>query len=118
MAANEHPEPFLIAEQALGDLMKIAGHARPDFVTIVPGSLAMKTRFFAAEMASAALAAGGTIAADIWRLRGGGEQRVGISTREAAAGLVSFLHQSFEDQSRAPTLRGQLDASGSAANGF
>src|SRR5580693_6024041 len=118
MAANEHPEPFLIAERALRDLMKIASRARPDFVTIAPGPLAMKTRFFAEEMAAAALAAGGAIAADIWRLRGGREQQVSISTREAAAGLVSFLHQSFEDQSRAPSLRGQLDASGSAANGF
>lgn len=98
--------------------MYLAGRERPGFVTLETGPLAMKTRFFAEEAAAAALAASGVIAADIWQLKTGRVQNVTVATREAAAGLVSFLHQKFEDETRAPTLRGQLDASGSAANGF
>ncbi len=80
--------------------------------------MAMKTRFFAEEAAAAALAAGGTIAADIWQMRTGRAQSVSVSTREAAAGLVSFLHQKFDDADKAPPMRGQLDAARTNANGF
>jgi crotonobetainyl-CoA:carnitine CoA-transferase CaiB-like acyl-CoA transferase len=78
----------------------------------------MKTRFFAEEAAAAVLAAGGAIAADIWQLRTGREQSVSVSTREVAAGLVSFLHQKFDDADKAPPMRGQLDAAPTNANGF
>src|SRR5947209_820046 len=103
---------------AFRQLMLLAGREPPDFVSIETGALAMKTRFHAEEAAAAALAAGGTIAADIWTLRSGQQQRVGVSTREAAAGLVSFLHQKFADENRAPPMRGQLEAARTAANGF
>src|SRR5262249_13009622 len=98
--------------------MHLAGFRRPGFVSVDTGALAMKTRFVAEEVAAATLAAGGAIAAEIWRLRTGRTQNVGVSTREAAAGLLSFLHQKFDDESRAPPMRGQLDAARTAANGF
>ena len=106
------------AEGAFSDLMRIAGRTRPDFVRIDRGTQALRTRFYAEDAAAAALAAGATIAADIWTLRNGGRQEVSVSTREAAAGLVSFLHQKFADAAKAPPMRGQLDAARTAANGF
>jgi crotonobetainyl-CoA:carnitine CoA-transferase CaiB-like acyl-CoA transferase len=107
-----------VCETALGQLLQLAGCTRPSYLTIEAGKPALKTRFFAEEAAAAALAAGACVASDLWTLRTGKTQSVGVSTREAAAGLVSFLHQKFEDESRAPPMRGQLDASRSAANGF
>lgn len=107
-----------IAEAALADLMRLAGRERPDFVEIEAGAPALKTRFAADEAAAAVQAAGGVIAADLWRLRGGEPQTVRISTREAAAGLVSFLHQQFEDESRAPPMRRAFDTERTAAAGF
>ncbi len=112
------PERAEVVETALCQLMHLAGLRRPGFVSVDTGALAMKTRFFAEEVAAATLAAGGAIAAEIWRLRTGRTQSVSVSTREAAAGLLSFLHQKFEDESRAPPMRGQLDAARTAANGF
>jgi crotonobetainyl-CoA:carnitine CoA-transferase CaiB-like acyl-CoA transferase len=108
-----------VADVALAQLMRIAGRAVPDFVRIESETPALKTRFHADEAAAAAIAAGACVAADIWTLRSGGQtQRVSVSTREAAAALVSFLHQTFEDASKAPDPRGQAAASGTAANGF
>src|SRR5258708_681066 len=106
------------ADAAFRQLMLLAGREPPRTVSIEAGALAMKTRLFAEEAAAAALAAGGAIAADIWSLRSGRQQNVHVSTREAGAGLVSFLHQKFDDESRAPPMRGQLDAARTAANGF
>lgn len=94
-----------IADDALAQLLRLAGRERPDFVSIETGAPALPTRFAADEAAAAALAAGGVIAADLWRLRGGERQDVQVSTREAAAGLISFLHQGFDDPTRAPDLR-------------
>jgi crotonobetainyl-CoA:carnitine CoA-transferase CaiB-like acyl-CoA transferase len=94
-----------LADQALDGLLRLAGRVRPDFVRIETAPPALATRFAADEAAAAALAAGGVIAADLWALRGGGPQSVEVSTREAAIGLVSFLHQGFEDPARAPDLR-------------
>jgi crotonobetainyl-CoA:carnitine CoA-transferase CaiB-like acyl-CoA transferase len=93
-----------IAQDALAQLLRLAGRDTPDFVEIDTGAPALATRFAADEAAAAALAAGGVAAADLWRLRGGEAQSVKVSTREAAIGLVSFLHQSFEDPARAPDL--------------
>jgi crotonobetainyl-CoA:carnitine CoA-transferase CaiB-like acyl-CoA transferase len=112
------PERSEVTHAALGQLMDLAGCGRPEFVFVEIGVLAMKTRFFAEEAAAAALAAGGAIAAEIWRLRAGRGQTVRVSTREAAAGLVSFLHQKFDDERRAPPALGQLGAARTAANGF
>lgn len=94
-----------VASTAFGQLMKLAGREAPDFVTIDEGAPAMKTRFHAESAAAAVLAATGTIAADLQRQFIGRGQTVTVSTREAAAALVSFVHQSFEDASRAPPMR-------------
>jgi crotonobetainyl-CoA:carnitine CoA-transferase CaiB-like acyl-CoA transferase len=107
-----------VAERALSQLLAIAGRTTPDFVRIETDAPALKTRFYADEAAAAAVAAGATVAAEIWRSRSGETQNVTVSTREAAAGLVGFLHQKFEDASRAPPMRGQLEAAHTAANGF
>jgi crotonobetainyl-CoA:carnitine CoA-transferase CaiB-like acyl-CoA transferase len=94
-----------LADQALDELLALAGRERPDFARIETGAPALPTRFAADEAAAAALAAGGVLAADLWRLRGGEAQSVTVSTREAAVGLVSFLHQGFDDPALAPDLR-------------
>jgi len=107
-----------IAERAFSELMRIAGRTEPGFVRIAQEAPALKTRFFAEEAAAAALAAGATIAADLWTMRSREHQEVRVSTRETAAGLVSFLHQKFDDAAKAPPMRGQLDAARTAANGF
>ena len=107
-----------IAKTALKALLDIGGREWPDFVTIEGGAPALKTRFYAEEAASAALAAGGVIAADLWTQCTNEHQTVNVSTREAATGLVSFLHQKFADADKAPPMRGQLDAARTAANGF
>jgi crotonobetainyl-CoA:carnitine CoA-transferase CaiB-like acyl-CoA transferase len=51
------------------------------------------TCFRAGEAASAALGAAASAAADLWRLRGGGPQRIEIDVRAAAASLLSFMYQ-------------------------
>src|SRR5215472_4575482 len=106
------------AKRAFSELMRIAGRSEPGFVAVEQAAPALKTRFHAEEAAAAALAAGAAVAADLWTMRGGVEQEVRVSTRETAAGLVSFLHQKFDDASKAPPMRGQLDAARTAANGF
>ena len=107
-----------LADTAFAELVRLAGRERPDFVRIESEAPALKTRFYADEAAAAALAAGAMTAADIWTLRSGEKQTVTVNTREAAAGLVGFLHQKFADPSRAPSMRGQLEASSTAAKGF
>src|SRR5690348_8577869 len=106
------------ADTAFSQLCQIAGRPNRGDVSIQTERRALKTRFFAEDAAAAALAAGGAVAADIWSMRSGRVQHVRVSTREAAAGLVSFMHQKFGDENRAPPMRGQLDAASTAANGF
>jgi crotonobetainyl-CoA:carnitine CoA-transferase CaiB-like acyl-CoA transferase len=106
------------ADDAFRELMPLAARERPVFVHIEAGTPALKTRFYADEAAAAAIAAGAMVAADIWTLRSGERQDVAVNTREAAAGLVGFLHQKFADASKAPPMRGQLEAARTAANGF
>jgi len=93
------------AERAFEHLMSLAGRTRPDFVTLDVGAAGMKTRFHAEAAAAAALAATGTLAADLWTQRTGQTQTVSVSTREAGAALVSFALQAFADASRAPPMR-------------
>lgn len=93
-----------IATTALDQLMALDGRAVPDFVEIEEGAPALATRLPADEAAAAAQAATGVAAADLWRLRGGDEQTVRVATREAAAGLVGFALQRFEDPDRAPLM--------------
>src|SRR5215469_16248538 len=107
-----------VSERAYSELIALAGRARPDFVRIVDQTPALKSRFYADEATAAAIAAGATMAADIWTLRTGARQAVTVSTREAAAGLVGFLHQKFGDKAKAPPMHGQLEAARTAANGF
>ena len=107
-----------LADRAFAQLVRLAGRAAPEFVTIESQAPALKTRFYADEAAAAAIAAGAMTAADIWSLRTGEKQKVTVNTREAAAGLVGFLHQKFADASRAPDMRGQLETARTAAKGF
>jgi len=107
-----------VATGALDGLMAIAGREATDFATIDGGAPALKTRFYAEEAAAAALAAGAVAAADIWTLRTGERQRVRVDTREAATALAGFTHQKFADKTRAPDMRGQFEASSTAAKGF
>jgi crotonobetainyl-CoA:carnitine CoA-transferase CaiB-like acyl-CoA transferase len=107
-----------LAHEALAQLLCLAGREPAEFVTIEEGPPALPTRFAADQAAAAALAAGGAIASDLWRLRAGERQTVSVSTREAAIGLVSFLHQDFADEERAPA-RPELRAHHvTHANGF
>src|SRR6185312_9189758 len=107
-----------VAETAFSQLMALAARERPDFVTIENQPPALKTQFAADEAAAAAIAAGATIAADLWQMRTGQTQSVTVNSREAAAALVGFLHQQFADASKAPSRKGQADLAGTAANGI
>ncbi len=105
-------------ETALAQLMAIAARERPAFLTIPERPLALATRFAAQEAASAAIAAGAVVAADLWELRRGARQAVTVDPREAAAGLNGFLYQVFEDEKRAPERLGQAALARTKANGF
>jgi crotonobetainyl-CoA:carnitine CoA-transferase CaiB-like acyl-CoA transferase len=71
-------------------------------VSISPEAPAVASPFAADEAAAAALAAGAVQAAAIWKARTGQDQSISISTREAAASLISFLLMRFDDPVRAP----------------
>src|SRR5262249_8033432 len=55
------------------------------------------TCFRAGEAAAAALGAAASAAADLWCVRGGGPQQIGIDVRAAAAALRSFMYQHISD---------------------
>jgi len=90
-----------LTHEAFGQLMRLYGRAAPDFVRFEEGPHVLATRFAADEAVSAALAAGGTVAADLWKLRTGEDQRVEVATREAAASLTSYTFLRFEDPAQA-----------------
>ena len=94
-----------LTEDAFGQLMRLYGRGRPDFVKFVEGRHVLATRFAADEAVSAAVAAGAAVAADLWTLRTGETQTVEVSTREAAASLNSYSFLRIEDPTRAPPLR-------------
>lgn len=94
-----------VADQAFEQLMRLAGRGHPDFVAFDEGPPGMKTRFQTEAAAAAALAATGTLAADLWKQRSGQEQTVRVSTREAGAALIGFALQKFDEPSRAPPMR-------------
>ena len=72
-----------LTQTAFGQLMRLYGRETPDFVRFDEGPSVLATRFAADEAVSAAaLAAGGTVAADLWQLRTGEAQRVEVGTRE------------------------------------
>jgi crotonobetainyl-CoA:carnitine CoA-transferase CaiB-like acyl-CoA transferase len=94
-----------LTDEAFGQLMRIYGRARPDFVKFDEGPHVLATRFAADEAVSAALAAGGTVAADLWKLRTGETQSVEVATREAAASLNSYSFVRLEDPNETPPGR-------------
>jgi crotonobetainyl-CoA:carnitine CoA-transferase CaiB-like acyl-CoA transferase len=94
-----------LTEDAFAQLMQLYGRPRPDFVRFDEGARVLATRFAADEAVSAALAAGGAVAADLWEMRSGQGQSVEVSTREAAASLTSYGFLRFEDPAQAPPLR-------------
>jgi len=94
-----------LTEDAFGHLMRLYGRTRPEFLRFVEGPSVLATRFAADEAVSAVVAAGATVAADLWTLRSGETQAVEVSTREAAASLNSYSFLRIEDPSRAPPLR-------------
>jgi len=73
--------------------------------TIDTGPRSLATQFRAADAATAALAAGGLVAARIVEARVGRRPRVTVGTRHAEASLLSFALQRFEDPGRAPAAR-------------
>lgn len=53
----------------------------------------LATRLRVGEAAAAAIGAVGLLACDLWKLRGGGDQKIGVDVRAAAASLLSFAYQ-------------------------
>jgi crotonobetainyl-CoA:carnitine CoA-transferase CaiB-like acyl-CoA transferase len=94
-----------LTQEAFGQLMRHYGRETPDFVRFDEGPTVLATRFAADEAVSAVLAAGGTVAADLWKLKTGESQRVEVGTREAAASLTSYTFVRIEDASQAPPAR-------------
>ena len=94
-----------LTEEAFAQLMGLYGRERPDFVRFDEGPTVLATRFAADEAVSAALAAGATVAADLWALRTGQAQQVAVSTREAAASLTSYSFLRFDDPEKQPPAR-------------
>ena len=90
-----------LTQTAFGQLMRLYGREQPDFVRFDEGPTVLATRFAADEAVSAALAAGGTVAADLWKLRTGETQKVEVSTREAAASLTSYTFVRIDDPAQA-----------------
>jgi len=101
-----------VIDVAFADLMRIAGRELPDFVEIVPETPALKTRFYASECAAAVLAAGATMAADIWEMRSGESQTVRVAVREASASLISFSYQQFKSNPHTASTARQRPGSG------
>lgn len=101
------------AAAALTDLAALSGAGWPE-PSITSRAPALDTPFHGEAAAAAALAAGAAEAAGLWRARAGQNQTVDVDTREAAASLVSFLFQRFDDAARAPSR--VMPAT--AANGF
>ncbi|MDA1073737.1 MAG: CoA transferase [Proteobacteria bacterium] len=66
--------------------------------------LALDTRFYAAEGASAALGAGAIAADALMRSRGGSASNISLRTRHAEASLMSFAYLNFHDEVRAAHL--------------
>ncbi|HXX47269.1 MAG TPA: CoA transferase [Myxococcota bacterium] len=97
--------------QRLAELHAALGLAAPDpqRVELRGADPVLATRFRVGEAAAAALAACALAAAELWRLRGGREQRVAVDLVGAAASLLGFAWQRLEDPSAAAwEPRGQL----------
>ncbi len=99
---------------ALSQLAALSGRERYENITIRQEPPALATRFQADEAAAAVIAATAAEAADLWKIRTGQRQSVDVATREAAASLISFMFQRFEDPARAAVRDPQV----TAADGF
>jgi crotonobetainyl-CoA:carnitine CoA-transferase CaiB-like acyl-CoA transferase len=99
MSAND----LATAQTALGQLLELSDLTAP--AEIDAGAPLFKTRFAAADAATAALAATGVAAAAIHGIRTGTTPTVRISRRHAEASLLSFALQRFHDPARAPAQR-------------
>ena len=92
----------------LRELSAVTGAALPQDDVDVHArmqTVALSTRFRAAEGASAALAASALVARDLARDRGSEAGPVSVASRHAEASLQSFMHLQFADAERAPALR-------------
>jgi crotonobetainyl-CoA:carnitine CoA-transferase CaiB-like acyl-CoA transferase len=78
-----------------GDLLTSLGRpAEPALtsrVEVTGADPVLATHFRVGEAVAAALVAAGVASDDLWRLRGGGPQRLALDVRAAAASLLSFL---------------------------
>src|SRR5438067_11055886 len=91
------------AQQALNDLLRL----RPG-VAITAGEVNIRgcdpfyrTPYRAGETAAAALVATGVAANDVWEIRGGRRQQIGIAVREAAATLRASDYTLARDETGA-----------------
>ena len=84
-----------VTETAFSQLMAIAGRERPSNVTFEEGPPALKSKFADDEAVSAVIAAGASVAADLWRLKGGAEQEVRVNTREGGAALTGYTSTNY-----------------------
>lgn len=108
-----------VTETAFSQLMAIAGRERPSNVTFEEGPPALKSKFADDEAVSAVIAAGASVAADLWAAKGGAAQEVRVNTREGGAALTGYTHQKFHDAARAPRAAGPGgDPSRAAVAGF
>jgi len=99
-----------MSHDALRTLLPIAGWPveRADVVEFSGGAdPVLPTPFRIGETAAAALAATGLAAADLWQLRGGRGQTVGVDLRQAVASLRSGRYLTLNGE-RVPTERAGL----------
>ena len=80
--------------------------------------ISLDTPFKAAEAASGALAAAGSVANRIAELRGHSRGEVSVASRHAEHSLLSFLYLRFKDPDRAPAMRLEPEKRTAAAGFF
>lgn len=86
-------------------LAALAGVPLPDDVDmeIIGGDPLSASPHHLGDGAAFARLLTGIGANELWRARGGASQRLSVDARHAVASLVSFLHLSFDDESRRPS---------------
>jgi len=92
----------------IDEILAAARLTRPDHaqVEITGSDPVLAARFPVGEAASVALAACGSAAGELWRLRTGRPQSVRVDVRAAAASLVGFVLQRLEGQATPRTAEG------------
>lgn len=89
-----------------------------DDVHLSSQPVSLHTPFHAAEAASSALAATGSVANRIAELRGHSHGEVSVASRHAEHSLLSFLYLRFKDPGRAPAMRLEPEERTAAAGFF